>query len=425
MMKLIAVGDIHLGRRPSRLPRELTGRARELGPAGAWDRLVAIAIREQVHAVALAGDVIERENDFFEAYRELHGGVSRLFDAGIKVLAVAGNHDVQVLPRLTDQIPDFRLLGRDGQWEDARIEAGDECLTLWGCSFPQSRVNESPLAGMTFERQPGLNLGLLHCDRDQTNSAYAPVTSRELDAADLDGWLLGHIHKPDALSVSSLCGYLGSITGMDPGEAGAHGPWLVTINGGRIQKVEQWVLAPLRWECLNVDLTGMSEPEDARVRLLEELKKLDTELSAAPWRPEAVGLRVTFTGRSRYGEAALALFSQEDLDGIYTGEEGTHYFIERLDAVTRPEILLEELSKRSDPPGLLARRLLLLDQPVENPERRALLADARRLLEKQARNARWSGLRPQPPDEEMVAESLRHAGSRLLERMLAQREAEA
>ena len=43
-MKLLAIGDIHLGRIPLRLPEELAGRAHELGPAEAWRRAVDAAI---------------------------------------------------------------------------------------------------------------------------------------------------------------------------------------------------------------------------------------------------------------------------------------------------------------------------------------------------------------------------------------------
>ena len=89
-MKLLAVGDIHLGRTPSRLPPELADRARELGPAEAWRRAVNAAIAAEVGAVLLAGDVVERDDDFFEAYRELSQGVKRLTDAGIAVIGVAG-----------------------------------------------------------------------------------------------------------------------------------------------------------------------------------------------------------------------------------------------------------------------------------------------------------------------------------------------
>ena len=74
------------------------------------------------------------------------------------------------------------------------------------------------------------------------------MTSMELTAVGLDGWLLGHIHKPDTLIAPPLIGYLGSITGMDPGEPGARGPWLLTIEAGSVKDVTQWTLAPLRWE---------------------------------------------------------------------------------------------------------------------------------------------------------------------------------
>ena len=421
-LKLLAIADMHLGRRPSRLPGMLADRARSLGPAAAWGRAVAAALAARVDAVALAGDVVEGEHDFFEAYRELHRGVERLMEAGIRVLGVVGNHDAAVLPRLAEQIGGFELLGAGGRWQSARIAKDGETLTLWGWSFPGSRVSASPLQGMTLDRGPGPNLGLLHCDREQVASPYAPVTGGELAAAGLDGWLLGHIHRPDGLGAPHPSGYLGSITGTDPGEPGARGPWLVEVHGGRVTHVEQWALAPLRWQHLEVDIEGITDPEQSRARLLDAVRALDADMAAGRWPPEAVGLRLTFAGRSRFGQASVALLSEEDREHVHAGEAGTHYFVERLEAATRPEIQLEELAQRRDPPGLLARRLLLLERAPEDPQRRALLADARPRLDARARDARWSALKLQAPDDDTVADRLQRAGLRLLDAMLAQRE---
>ena len=423
--RLLAVGDMHLGRRPSRLPGELAGRSRELGPAGAWASVVEEAINAGVDAVALAGDVVEQETDFFEAYRELHRGVDGLTAAGIRVLGVVGNHDVAVLPRLAEQIEVFELLGRGGQWQAVQLEGNGEAVTLWGWSFPRARVMESPLAGVQFKRGPGPNLGLLHCDRDQAGSPYAPVSTHDLDAAGLDGWLLGHIHQPDTLTVQQLSGYLGSVTGMDPGEHGARGPWLITVDSGRIREVEQWVLAPLRWERLEVDIEGMSRAEEARERLLDRLRELDTEVVAARRPANAVGLCVRLTGRSPFGEASVALFSEQDREHLYDGEGGTHYFVERVENATRPEIPLDELAERGDPAGLLARRLLVLEREVDDADRRALVAEARGKLEARTREEQWSGLRVQSPDDGATVELLQRSGMRMLERLLAQREADA
>lgn len=427
MLKLLALGDLHLGRRPARLPEFLTGRARELGPNAAWEQIVDEAIREKIHVVALAGDVVEHEDDFFEAYRALRDGVKRLTEAGIEVVGVAGNHDVRVLPRLADELSGFRLLGRGGCWENHTIQAAGEQLTLWGWSFSESRAADNPLAGQWFERAPGVNLGLLHCDRDQSRSQHAPVTTSELEQAGLDGWLLGHIHRPDQLTPDHPCGYLGSITGLDPTETGSHGPWLLGIEAGKIVSVEHWALAPLRWEHLEVDLSGIEQPEEAKNRLVQMLEKLDAELGAARQAPAAVGLRIRLVGCTRWGAKAAELLDPQ-LQGdreepIFTGTNSSaDYFIDRVELATRPEIDLDKLAERADPPGLLARRLLLLDGPPDDPQRQQLLAQARKALQACADQDHWRQLNHPPVGDEEASEYLRRAGLAILSHLLARRD---
>ncbi len=421
-LKLLAVGDMHLGRRASRLPAALAGESRELGPAGAWQRLVEQAIEHGVHAVALAGDVVEREDDFYEAYRELSQGLERLTSAGIRTVGIAGNHDVQVLPRLADRMPEFQLIGRDGCWERVPFEHDGERLTLHGWSFPARQVQRSPLQGVSLERGAGINLGLLHCDRDQPGSPYGPVTSRELEQAGLDGWLLGHIHAPDALDSARPSGYLGSITGMDPSEDGDHGPWLFSIANGQLQHVEQWVLAPLRWQTVELDLGTLEAAADVQGLLLTQLQQLDRDLAANLRPPRAVGIRLRLNGRTTLGSAAEDLLHQHRESGetILDGDSGARYFIERCINATRPPISLEQLAQRSDPAGLLAQRLLLLDRP-DTPAARQLIDQGRQRLERQAQDSRWQVLAAPPLDDAAVADWLQRAGTRLLEEMLEQR----
>src|SRR5690606_5045218 len=132
---------------------------------------------------------------------------------------------------------------------------------IHGWSFPQRAVTSSPLASHRLERESGVNLGLLHCDRDQHESRYAPVATSALQDVGLDGWLLGHVHRPDALRNDDLLGYLGSATGLHPGEYGARGPWLISITNARLESVVQWEIAPLHWERVFIDVTGISAPE--------------------------------------------------------------------------------------------------------------------------------------------------------------------
>ena len=413
---------MHLGRTPSRLPPDLP--ASELGPAAAWRRAVDTAIDRGVQAVLLAGDLVDREDDFFEAYRALEAGVRRLTEAGIEVIGVAGNHDVRVLPRLAGHIPQFRLLGAGGTWESVSVWDGTDAVTVWGWSFPSSGTAPNPLQDWTFNLAAGINLGLLHCDRDAgADSRYAPVASRDLQGARLDGWLLGHIHKPDPLSAESPSGYLGSLTGLDRGEPGPRGPWLITVEAARIAGVEHLPLAPLRWEVLDVDLEDIQEPMDARGRLLKKVQELDSRLAADGAAPAAVGLKVKFTGRTDHGGAAIDEISEDDRNDLHTGAAGTRYFVHRVEPATQPAIDLEDLAGRRDPIGLLAACLLWLDDPDENAEREELLGNARRRLRKQAARSVWSGLEDAGGDALDPTPWLRQAGLRALDRLLAQQRA--
>jgi DNA repair protein SbcD/Mre11 len=131
---LLFIGDLHLGEVPTRLsgagldPQCLT-------PVVAWDSAIELAIRSEVAAVVLAGDVVDDEQDRFEAYDQLERGVRRLLAHDVEVVAVAGNHDSLVPPRLAERIPAFRLLGRDSHWEHYVLPT-DPQVDLLGWSFP-------------------------------------------------------------------------------------------------------------------------------------------------------------------------------------------------------------------------------------------------------------------------------------------------
>src|SRR3954469_17173730 len=111
-VRVLATGDIHIGR--------CSTKTDEPGwpCAQAWDDLVRLAIDERVDLVALSGDIVDRENRYYEAIGPLERGLRALAKEGIPVFAVSGNHDHDVLPRVADALggfdSGFRLLGRGG-----------------------------------------------------------------------------------------------------------------------------------------------------------------------------------------------------------------------------------------------------------------------------------------------------------------------
>lgn len=414
MTTLLAIGDIHLGRPPAAIPEDLRSRQRQLGPETAWSRAIDEAISRKVDAVLLAGDVVERNRDFFVAYGDLKAGIERLADASIPVLAVAGNHDTEVLPRLAEEIDELHLLGAGGQWQEIQVDE----IAIAGWSFPHSQHRRSPLESFPGKRSRRTTIGLLHCDRDQSDSPYAPVSSGELESANVDAWLLGHIHRPDALDADRPIGYLGSVTALRASETGARGPWLIRIESGSIA-ADHLALAPLRYECIEVDCSDLDDAERLHSAILEACRSRLAEIVAGDYRPEALGLRVRLTGRTRAAGPLEAAAESLRNDSRAWEESGIACFIQRIDTALRPKPDLRRLARQSDPCGLLARRLLALDE-AEGDERRRLIGIGRERLEPLTVAREFRDLDRDLDDDEVV-EWLRRAGLAALNRLLAQR----
>lgn len=421
-MRLLCAADIHLGRQPSRLPEALAARAGELGPTAAWRRLVQLAVDERVDALLLAGDVVDQDNDFFEAFADLRDGVARLHGANIPVLAVAGNHDVRVLPRLADAVEGFTLLGRDGRWQERLVPGADGArVRVLGWSFPRADVPGNPLATALPARSGDITVGLLHCDRGQASSRYAPVPAADLEAAPVDAWLLGHVHKPDIASGAQPSGYLGSLVGTDPGESGPHGAWLLEVAPGGALELQSVPLAPLRWETLEVSLNGLRDPVDATGRIVAEIDALHERLQPTEPQPAAVGCRLRLTGRTALRRAVSRTLAGADPRTTYP-RAGISYFVHAYRLEALPELDLASLADGADPAGLLARKLLLLRDRANQQQRLALIRRAReRLASLPERRRALAGV-AEPPDDERVADLLEEAALTALDALLEQQE---
>ena len=274
-MRILATADLHIGRRPGGVREEW---ARRYSCADLWLRVVDAAVEHAVEVVALAGDVVDQDNRFFEALSPLEEGLRRLADAGIDAVAVSGNHDCDVLAELVraQSATNFHLLGRGGKWEELLLpDPQAPRLQLFGWSFPRSVVRESPLTDFPADRvDPGLPcLGLLHADRNVRDSRYAPVTDQELAGTPHVRWLIGHVHKPDPTDQDWKALVPGSPMGLDlgPGECGAHGPLLIDFSSAP-PSVERLLVAPVRYERPVLDLGVLTGELDVCTRFLEDVR---------------------------------------------------------------------------------------------------------------------------------------------------------
>lgn len=420
---ILFVGDMHIGRRPEALALQLQDssiRTQELSPAAAWLSAVQHAIDIGAGAVVLAGDIIDREEDLLEAYYVVERGALRLQDAGIPLIAVAGNHDATLLPRLAQNVKGVQLLGADATWDTTLLEVGSHRVELLGWSFPSTHYEKNPLSdpalralleapGDPTSPRPRARLMVIHGDLDVANSLYAPMTRDELQALPIDAAFLGHIHKPDSLHESRPVGYLGSLVGLNAGETGAHGPVEVRIAPSGAVIAQRIPMAPVRWETLEVDVTSTSpwSPE----RLLRHVSD-----SASQWFKDTavhssmkvLALRVVLVGRrviDNWHDAVHELTVDPSrallVEGVYA-----HVLVERYVDRTKLAVDLEAIGRERTPAGRLAR---FLTQPIEP----AMQRESRAILD-----STWGDESLRMPESFDVDAAVRSAAQRTLERML-------
>lgn len=306
-MKLLLTGDIHLGRSSS----DLQGDRLDGSAAGAWSRIVDLAISEQVAAVLVSGDLVDAKNRYFEATKPLESGVEKLTDAGIEVVAVAGNHDYNVTPALLRTMAqrglNVRLLGAGGAWERHEIRQGDDAVRVVGWSFPTDRVSHDPTSGFPVADLPAdgvPTIGLVHGDLDVRDSKYAGLSTSRLESFALHGWLLGHIHARSlrASPGSPWILYPGSPQALDAGEQGPHGAWLVETSAISTQPPRFESLSTVQYVAAELSVSAAASADEVRPTIVAEIQRRIEDLAPAA----SVGLiilDVALTGESSFGEA--------------------------------------------------------------------------------------------------------------------------
>lgn len=432
-MKLLCTADVHIGRRPSRLPSHVDSRPLSCGEA--WGRIADLAIEEKVDLVAVAGDLVDRANRFYEAAGPVELGIRRLAHAGIATVMVAGNHDHDVLPWLLEGLgPDeARLLGRGGAWERFTLQRRGEVLHIDGWSFPEGSVQTSPLSSYSLTTDGAPVLGLLHADLDQPRSRYAPVSLAELRPRAPALWLLGHVHAPrlmeEAGSASVL--YPGSPQAMDPGEAGAHGVWIAEIGPGRCASCRMVPLSSVRYEVVEVSVDGIADASEVDRRVVEAVRAGLKGAAEGAAQLRYLSCRLRLVGRTplHRGLEDRLRGVCEDLNLSY-GEATA--FVEEVEVRTAPERDLVAIAGGQGAPAVLARLVteLASEKGAAGPEE--LLRDAARRMDEVKRARPYLALVRDADDEDDgadeeidVAEELREQAALLLDELLAQKETDA
>ena len=287
-MRFLHTGDWHVG-------RTIRGRSRNDEFSAALDEVVDIAVDQKVDMVLLAGDVYDKHVVAHEADVLVFGALIHLFEQGIQVVAIPGNHDSEarlaafapllarigthVVPRVVppEEGGIVTVAARDGKQRAAiaclpfisprrfsnaaelfestskgyvDFDAGvGQVLRAYEDAWDEAHVNI--VLGHIFVSgsQPGGS------EREITIGADYAVSPQQLPTT-ANYIALGHIHKPQKVKGAAAdARYCGSLLQLDFGERGqAKSVTVVEASPGKPAKATDIPITSGR-RLLDVDVT--------------------------------------------------------------------------------------------------------------------------------------------------------------------------
>jgi DNA repair protein SbcD/Mre11 len=231
----------------------------------AFQNIVELALKEEVDAVLIAGDIYDGSDKSLEAQLKFRSGLQKLADSGIDTFIVNGNHDPLDGWSASLNWPERVHLYSGNHTECFPITKNGEVKAhIYGISYPTRDVREN-LALKFIRSNQGFAIGLLHCNvgHQAGHDNYAPCTIEDLVASKMDYWALGHIHRFQVLRESEpAVVYSGNSQARHMRETGEKGCCLVTLNQSAPPVIKFIATDVVRFVQDEVDLSGAISLEE-------------------------------------------------------------------------------------------------------------------------------------------------------------------
>lgn len=293
MITFLHAADLHLDS-PMRMLEQYEGApvdSLRLATRQALTRLVELALDRRVDFVLLAGDIYDGDWKDWNTGLFFAREMSRLHEAKIPVVLIAGNHDAA--NKMTRQLrlpPNVTMLPADRPgtvtWDDYGVAIHGQSFATAAVTEDLSRRYPDPIPTLT-------NIGLLHtcAEGRDGHDRYAPCSLDDLKRKGYDYWGLGHIHQREILSTDPVIAFPGNTQGRHIRETGPKGCLLVQIADSGEATTKFVPLHAARWEQLRVQVSA----GDTIDTILDRARASLTDL----WSPmvgQKLVVRVTLEG---------------------------------------------------------------------------------------------------------------------------------
>ena len=310
----------------------------------AFENLIQLAIDESIDFLVIAGDIYDGDWKDYSTGLFFRGQMVRLRDKSIPVYLIAGNHDAASVISKKLSLPKNVHVFSTRTAES--MEVVGHPVVIHGRGFPNRTVPENLALDYPAAVPNKFNIGLLHTSLTgcASHDTYAPCSEADLRQKGYNYWALGHVHQPEIISQGPWIVFAGNCQGRDARETGPRGCRLVTVNDSlEVVDAEWYDLDTVRWQVLEVDLTGVEKESEALSCLSKSMARAVSEAEG-----RLVAARVVFTGatplhgslhREMHRWRAELLGRAQDL-----GSEAI--WIERIKVATLPVYDLAQLAAR-------------------------------------------------------------------------------
>ncbi len=256
----------------------------------AFENLVALAIERRVAFVIIAGDLFDGDWKDFASGQFVIKQFARLDRECIPVFLIRGNHDADNV--VTKNLP------LPGNVNSLSVRAAQTVIleahgvAIHGRGFATRHVEENVVLAYPPARPNLFNVGMLHTSLTGRNGhgEYAPCSLDDLKSRGYQYWALGHIHQRETVHEDPHMVYPGNVQGRHSKEEGAKGCVIVSVDDGRVAKVEFCACDVVRFATVDTDLTGVVAMDEVFRRFREAAK---AAVADAEGRPLAIRARLS------------------------------------------------------------------------------------------------------------------------------------
>jgi DNA repair exonuclease SbcCD nuclease subunit len=381
----------------------------------AFEKLIDLAVDEQVAFVLLAGDLLDGEWRDHQTGIFLNKQFGILERKNIRVLIVAGNHDAA--SRITKALQPPRNVIYLSTRKPESVSLDDIGVVVHGQGFRDQKTVENLAKDFPKGERGKFNIGLLHTSLDgrEGHATYAPCSLDDLKSKGYDYWALGHAHQREVVCEDPLVILPGCTQGRHARETGAKGCTVVRVDDGRVVSHKHVALDVVRWVHLKIDASGIEDEvelnDKVRNAVRVELGGMDDMLLA---------LRVIVEGVTELHRQLLASFERwRDQVRAVAAEIGNdRVWVEKVVLRTRGKKRLEDGAVLGESlAGLLASVMTQAATIESVPGLAQVLAELKSKLPPDFEEGE-DGFDPARPD--VVAEVIEEAKALLQSRLLTE-----